>query len=121
MIRTTKEEVVRVTCREFGIEPDMLKLRLRREPLPFARAVIAHLLYRELGMLPREILPFIGHMPHNRTVIYHYIGRTTLVERLTPYNKALREKLANINQQLTNTHLSPMREVSACLSGPGLQ
>lgn len=102
MSRMTKEEIVETICREFGITPEMLKMRSRREPLPTARAFIAHFLYRELGMFPRDILPLTGHPVEKRTAVYHYLGRKTLVERTVPYDRAMRLKLESIYAKLSS-------------------
>lgn len=100
MSRITKEEVVETICREFGITPEILKMRTRREPLPTVRAFIAHFLYRELGMFPRDILPLTGHPIEKRTAVYHYLGRKTLVERTIPYDREMRLKMESIHSKL---------------------
>lgn len=100
MKKITKEEIIEIVCQEFGITPGMLKLRSRRDPLPTARAFIAHFLYRELGMFPRDILPLTGHPLEKRTAVYHYLGRRTLIERTLPFNKALRRRMESISAML---------------------
>lgn len=89
-----------MVCDECGITPEMLKMRSRREPLPMARALIAHFLYRELGMFPRDILSLTGHPVSKRTAVYHYLGRDTLIERRTPYDRDLRRKAEAIRVKL---------------------
>lgn len=96
-----KEKVVEIVCNEFGVTPNMLKQRSRQDPLPTVRAFIAHYLYRECGMFPREILPYTGHPIENRTVMYYYLGRKTLVERLSPFDKAMRRRMESINTKLS--------------------
>ncbi len=106
MRKLTQEMIVETVCSEFGVTPDMLQLRSRRDPLPTVRALIAHYLYRELGMFPREILPYTGHPVNKRTAVYHYLGRRTLVERTAPYDKALRQKMDNIRIRLEDGNIT---------------
>lgn len=101
MRKITKEEITEIVCREFGITTEMLGMRSRRAPLPTVRAFIAHFLYRELGMFPREILPFTGHPTEKRTAVYYYLGRKTLIERTAPFNKDMRLKMERISETLT--------------------
>lgn len=82
----TKEDIISIVCGACGIGPVDLQKRSRKEPLPTARALIAHYLYRELNMMPREIFPLIGC---DRSSVYHYLGRSTLVEHRGPFQKHL--------------------------------
>lgn len=94
----TNDEIIRVVCEVCGITPDDLKKRSRKEPLPTARALIAHFLYTENNIMPREISTLVGHLGATRKVGYHYIGRTTWVNDRSPYDKSLREKKERIEQ-----------------------
>lgn len=97
----TAEKIIEIVCGVCGIEPGDLKQRSRKEPLPTARALIAHYLYRELRMFPRDILPWIGYPVRGRTSVYHYIpGRHTLVEQRALYDRDLRHHLADIDSKL---------------------
>lgn len=88
----TIADIIRIVCGVCGIRPEELENRSRKEPLPTARALIAHFLYRELNMMPREILPYIGYPSCTRTTVYYYLGRKTLVETRSPHQKDLRRK-----------------------------
>lgn len=98
MGKMTKEEIINTVCEVCGVTVEQLRQRSRREPLPTARALISHFLHEELRMSPREILPFIGHSHINRTAIYHYLGKKTLVEKRLPFQKQLREKTEQIQK-----------------------
>lgn len=100
MRKITQEEIIEITCREYGITSELLLTRSRRDPLPTVRAIIAHLLYRELGMFPRDILPLTGHPADHRTAVYYYLGRRTLVESRLPFNKELSNKFQNIRMAM---------------------
>ena len=97
----TKYDIINTVCEVFGVSHEDLKKRSRAEPLPTARAFIAHFLYTELRMSPREILSIIGNQNYRRTAIYHYIGRETLVEARLPFQKDLKHKVEQIKQMLT--------------------
>lgn len=97
----TKDDIIDIVCEVCEITRDDLKLRSRKEPLPTARALIAHYLYRELRMFPRDILPSIGYPHYSRVSVYHYIpGKRTLIEQRAMYNKLLLWQMTEIGSRL---------------------
>lgn len=99
----TQERIIEAVCEVCGIEPVQLKERSRKEPLPTARALIAHFLSNELKMTPRDIWPLIGKPHIHRTSVYHYLGKSTLVEQRTPFQKELRDKEKLIREIINST------------------
>lgn len=97
---TKTQTIINEVCAVCGITPQDLKKRTRAEPIPTARALIAHFLYREIRMTPRDIFLLIGAPGYNRTAIYHYIGRKTLIETRSPFQKELKIKTEQIKQRL---------------------
>lgn len=102
----TADEIIQIVCDVCGITVDDLKKRSRKEPIPTARALIAHFLHKELRMFPREILPLIGHPNYNRTAIYYYVGKKTLIESRMTYQRDLRDKFEIIEKILSEIGLS---------------
>ena len=101
----TEDDIINAVCEVCGITPGDLKTRTRREPIPTARALIAHFLYRELHKDAREIVRYIGHPGVDRTSAYHYLpdrrkGKQTLVEDRMPYQKKLRKLKEEIERIL---------------------
>ncbi len=92
--------VIDAVCEVCGISPGDLRKRSRAEPLPTARALVAHFLYRDIRLNPREILPLVCHPDYKRTAVYHYLGRRTLVEIKSPFQKELRLKVEAVRQRL---------------------
>lgn len=97
----TKEDIINIVCEVCGINPQDLKQRSRKEPLPTARALIVHYLYREFRMFPRDISPLIGHPNYNRVSVYRYLpGGETLVEQRFPHDKYLRNHITEIDSRI---------------------
>lgn len=100
------EDIIQIVCDVCEITPDDLRKRSRKEPLPTARALIAHFLYRELNMMPREIFPLIGHPLYSRTASYYYLGRRTFVEERIPHQRTIREKAEQIRVLIDSSNQS---------------
>lgn len=101
----TPEKIIEIVCDVCGITPGDLKKRSRKEPIPTARALIAHFLYRELNMMPRDISPLIGHPNYSRVSANYYLpsrwnGSHTYIEARSPYQRDLREKYEKIQEIL---------------------
>lgn len=95
------ETIVNVVCKVCGITRNELESRSKREPIPVARALIAHFLYNELRMLPRSIARYIGSPYRNRTSVYHYLRKEgSLIDRWAPCNKDIREKAEQISGEI---------------------
>lgn len=97
----TKDDVVQAVCEVCGIMPSDLRKRSRKEPLPTARALITHYLYRELNLSPRDIVSDICFPVYGRTAVYHYLPRgRTLIELQAAHNKALRATMERVDRIL---------------------
>lgn len=94
----TSEKIIEIVCNVCGVAPADLQKRSRKEPLPTARALIAHFLYTENNIMPRQISQLVGHDGACRKFGYHYIGRSTWVNERSPYNRKLREMKERIEQ-----------------------
>lgn len=94
----TTEDIIDVVCEVCVVTPADLKKRSRKEPLPTARALIAHFLYTELRIMPRQISQIVGHVGACRKFGYHYIGRSTWVNERSPYDRKLRELKERIEE-----------------------
>lgn len=103
-----REKIIEAVCSVCSVPKEELCTKSRKEPLPTARALIAHFLYHKLRMSACEIRPYICHPESSSATIYHYLpnhtrGGKTLIDERTPHSRRLRKLKLRVQIILKNS------------------